>query len=273
MAIAASLLAWGLGHLLAGRTRRGVWWFVAWVVTGAAIVVALVVPTLVPALVVLIPLHLVLHLWALVDAFRCARHSPRPMLGRPALRYLAAIGLLVVVFFLNPVTWFAEYVRGQWVEAFVLPAKSMSPTIQPGDRILVHKRPWAIGRWDIVAFHSIEQPGERYVSRIAGLPGEKVEIVDTTLYINDAAVPPPKGAGPYEGRLRYFREGNGVEGRPIVLGPDEYFVLGDNSPMAADSRYWRQTAPGHQPGALPRDLIIGRVTVTYWPVGRWRQFR
>ena len=58
----------------------------------------------------------------------------------------------------------------------------------------------------------------------------------------------------------------------MVLGPDEYFILGDNSPVAADSRYWRKPVPGHQPGALPAGRIVGRVTAIYWPPSRWRLF-
>ena len=273
LAIAATLFFWGLGHLLAGRTRRGLMWLVGSVVLSAAIAVSLIVPTLVPALIVLFPLSLVLQVWVLVDAFRCARRSCGAMLGGPLARYAVAGALLAAALFFNPSVWFASYLRSQWVEAFVQHAGSMAPAIAPGDRVFVHKQPWPIRRWDVVVFESIEDPGSRWVSRIAGLPGERVEIVGTSLYINGTVVSPPAGAGPYEGRLQFVRGGNGIEGRPIALGRDEFFVLGDNSPRAADSRYWTRAAAGHPPGALPRDRIMGRVTTIYWPVTRWRQFR
>jgi hypothetical protein len=56
-----------------------------------------------------------------------------------------------------------------------------------------------------------------------------------------------------------------------VLGADEYYVLGDNSLLARDSRYWNIAAPGHQPGALPRANILGRATWVYWPPKHWRR--
>ena len=94
-----------------------------------------------------------------------------------------------------------------------------------------------------------EVAGTRYVSRIAGLPGEKIEIIDKTLFVNGSPTDPPPGAGPYVGRLeKYFLGGNGVEGAPMTLGPDKYFVLGDNSPRAADSRYWREAVAGYLAG-------------------------
>ena len=54
----------------------------------------------------------------------------------------------------------------------------------------------------------------------------------------------------------------------MKLGPDEYFVLGDNSPISRDSRYWTTAAPGHQIGALPQSDIVGPATWIYWPISR-----
>ncbi|HRX03236.1 MAG TPA: S26 family signal peptidase, partial [Anaerolineae bacterium] len=46
----------------------------------------------------------------------------------------------------------------------------------------------------------------------------------------------------------------------VTLGPDDIFVLGDNRPNSSDSHSW---------GTLPRDLIIGRVVLSYWPPDKW----
>jgi signal peptidase I len=159
----------------------------------------------------------------------------------------------------------------------------MSPTLIPRDRFLAHKHV-PFSRWDIIVFDAPEAPGQKFVARLVGLPHEKLEIRNKQILINDHPIPIPKGLGPYVTNsydasgvpsnnpisTRDGHRGNGCEGNPITLGPDEYFVLGDNSPYAADSRYWSIPVPGHQPGALPRNNILGKVTWLYWPPKRWR---
>lgn len=65
----------------------------------------------------------------------------------------------------------------------------------------------------------------------------------------------------------------GSEAKPAKLGPDEYFVLGDFSAKAKDSRLWEKGTPGHPPYAVPVSHIIGVVTHIYWPPDRCRVLR
>ncbi len=75
---------------------------------------------------------------------------------------------------------------------------------------------------------------------------------------------------------RFHIPGNGVEGRPIKLGPAEYFVLGDNSPASLDGRLWTAEDLGphlraalergkYTVGTVPADQMIGRAFLVYWP--------
>jgi len=70
--------------------------------------------------------------------------------------------------------------------------------------------------------------------------------------------------------------GKGVDGRPILLGPQDYYVLGDNSPASADSRYWTrddlgahliaaEAAGTYEIGTVPADQLLGRAFLVYWP--------
>jgi signal peptidase I len=137
-------------------------------------------------------------------------------------------------------------------------------------------------RWSIVVLESPESgPLSRIPRRIVGLPGETIELVGGQIQVDGQPVTPAPGMpvcidrsyfGRYDGSLR-GKPGAGCEGNPIHLGPDEYYVLGDSSVTAIDSRLWETPAEGHQLGALPRDHIIGRVTAVYWPPNRWRLFR
>jgi hypothetical protein len=65
----------------------------------------------------------------------------------------------------------------------------------------------------------------------------------------------------------------GSAAKPAKLGSDEYFVLGDFSACAKDSRLWQQGAPGHPPYAVPASYIVGVVTHIYWPPSRCRALR
>ncbi len=70
--------------------------------------------------------------------------------------------------------------------------------------------------------------------------------------------------------------GHGVQGNPIQLGNDEYFVLGDNSPESKDSRLWWEVGPHlkkkyeqgkYHLGTVPRSQMVGRAFFVYWPSG------
>jgi len=144
-----------------------------------------------------------------------------------------------------------------------------------GDHLLVEKVSYffrAPRRGEIVVFKTDgvvdEYPGSYFVFRVAGLPGERVQIVPTHLVIDGERITDPpifaKIASKEDGYLGFRSSGAGgksVKGpfEEIVLDDNEYFVLGDNTENAYDSRYW---------GPLPRENIIGRVTRIYWPFSR-----
>lgn len=76
----------------------------------------------------------------------------------------------------------------------------------------------------------------------------------------------------------YYRNFEGLEchgctGRPMLLGPQEHFVLGDHSVRANDSRLWQELDPSlegrFQVGTVPSELMIGVTRCIYWPPARW----
>jgi len=66
--------------------------------------------------------------------------------------------------------------------------------------------------------------------------------------------------------------GRAIEGNPLALQKDEFFVLGDNSPNSADGRWWNRPGKGnggisYREGIVPREYLVGKALFVYWPGG------
>jgi len=140
------------------------------------------------------------------------------------------------------------------VEPFYIPSRSMEPTLLPGDRIIVSKFLYHFRepqRGDIIVFHYPRDPKRDFVKRVIGLEGETVALRDGKLYVDGRQVPEtylPHG-------LRFADFG------PVRVPPGQLFVLGDNRNSSEDSRVW---------GFLPRDMVVGKAFLIYWPPHRIR---
>ncbi len=117
-------------------------------------------------------------------------------------------------------------------------------------------------RWDVVAVHSPTPARLLMTRRVIGLPGEEVVIRDGGIWIDGTKQEQPADIAeltfaPVDG----MPDGFGSPARPLQLGPDEYFVLGDFSRRSLDSRSW---------GPVPRTDITGVVSLIYFPLYRVR---
>ena len=129
---------------------------------------------------------------------------------------------------------------------------SMVPTLEDGNQLVTDKITYRFRepeRFDIIVFPH-EPMHEFYIKRIIGMPGETVEIgEDGVIYINGEVLEENYGYGETRPQERTGQ---------IVLGDDEYFVLGDNREVSLDSRY-------REVGNIPRSIIIGRAWVRIYP--------
>lgn len=143
---------------------------------------------------------------------------------------------------------------------------SMEPTLygtdkndpeKEGDNLIVDKITYRFEdpkRFDIIVF-PFQYSDEFYIKRIIGLPGETVQIdKEGVIYINGEVL--------QEGYGKEVISDPGRASEPIVLGADEYFVLGDNRNNSADSR-------SEVVGNIKRDNIIGRAWMRIWPFSRF----
>lgn len=124
---------------------------------------------------------------------------------------------------------------------------SMSPTLLDGERFLLLRLPylWRAPRsGEIVVIRDPEDHGLS-IKRIVAGPNDLIEIRRDGVYVNNARL-----AEPYLATFAAFATGD-YRVKPTRLGPQDYFVLGDNRPRSADSRSY---------GPVPRKAILGRIT-------------
>jgi signal peptidase I len=170
----------------------------------------------------------------------------------------------------------AFFIRTFIVQAFKIPTGSMEQNLLIGDHLLVNKfifgptassiertlLPTAsVKRGDVVVFKYPEEPDRDFIKRVIGLPGETIEIREKKVSVDGKQLQewythflmPPAAASSelHEVTSSDVRERYG----PVMVPPNQYFVMGDNRDNSQDSRYW---------GFLPRDYIKGKALVIYW---------
>lgn len=139
------------------------------------------------------------------------------------------------------------------IGSFKVYGLSMLPTIEEGDYIMVSKATYHLHepqRGDIIVLHSPQDPNTDLIKRIIALPGDTVEIKDTTVFVNSTPLAEP-----------YTLEPPNYLMLPEEIPAGNYFVLGDNRNNSSDS---------HRGWTVPRENIIGKAWITYWPPYRWR---
>ena len=133
---------------------------------------------------------------------------------------------------------------------------SMLNTLYNNDNLIVDKISYRFSkpkRFDIIVF---PHEDTHYIKRIIGLPGETVQIIEGEVYINGEKLEESYGNAPI--RLENY----GMAVKPLKIGENEYFVLGDNRNASLDSRF-------QDVGMIKRDEIIGKAWIRIYPFSRF----
>ena len=177
--------------------------------------------------------------------------SPEPRPGRGPAAFAAIswlrdltvsvlIAVVVILFLYQPVR-----VEGT----------SMMPSLVDQERIFINKFAYRFGitdisRGDTVVFWFPGDPSKSFIKRVIGVPGDKVEVTDGKVSVNQTALDEPYVPEAYCDHVS----------TPLrVVPPGEYFVLGDHRSSSNDSRMW---------GTVPRHYIYGKAAFVYWPLDR-----
>lgn len=179
-------------------------------------------------------------------AQRSKDNKPTKSLGRDILEMLLYFAFVVIF-----VVLVHQFV-GQQIE---VNGSSMENTLHSRDHLILEKISYETGdpkRFDIIVFKPYsDQNKTYYIKRVIGLPGDTVQIIGSEIYVNEELLIENYGKDPIED--------GGIANEPIVLGKDEYFLMGDNRNNSTDSRDPRV-------GIVDRSQILGRAWVRIWPL-------
>lgn len=213
-----------------------------------------------------------------------AAATPEPQIKRKHIIREYAESIIIAVIL-------ALIIRTFIVQAFKIPSGSMEDTLAIGDHILVNKflygaqipftnkRLPAIRdpkRGDVVVFVFPKDAEDKsisfwskkdFIKRIIGTPGDKIQVINKRLYVNDkpydnphevhkddtlmpaCSAPPSFFTEPSDDQCRRDNFG------PIIVPKDVYFMMGDNRDRSYDSRFW---------GYVKKDYIKGLAFIKYW---------
>lgn len=135
---------------------------------------------------------------------------------------------------------------------YSVPTGSMVPAISPGDSVRVElgSQDTKPRRHEVWAFAMpAAASGTVAVKRVIGLPGETVAVANGQVLVDGKPLAEP-----------YLKTPPTYTMAPRTLGPDEFFLLGDNRNISNDSHLW---------GPLKQARFIGRVRLRYWPPSRF----
>lgn len=141
-------------------------------------------------------------------------------------------------------------------EARYIPSSSMEPTLEINDRLIIEKLSYHFRepqREDVVVFSPTEALRKQnfkdaFIKRVIGLPGDIVEVKGGKVFVNGTAL-----------TENYIADKPDYDYGPVKVPEGQYLVLGDNRNNSYDSHYW---------GFVPKENIIGRAAVRFWPPQR-----
>jgi signal peptidase I len=145
----------------------------------------------------------------------------------------------------------ASVILGAEFDGYRIPTESMSPTLEPGDRVLARGIAGEDASWGEVVIFQMPTPGQAFeverVSRVLAVAGDRIATEDGRVVVNGKQVVEP-----------YLAEGTRTENLTPTTVPDGHvFVLSDNRGNAQDSRVL---------GAIPYEEIYARVAIRWWPL-------
>jgi signal peptidase I len=138
------------------------------------------------------------------------------------------------------------------VESFRVDGQSMEPDFYNNEYVLVDKVAYLFQppqRGDVIVFHYPLDIHKDFIKRVIGIPGDTIQTTSTSVIVDGHTISEPYIHVPFNFQSYTWK-----------LGPNQFFVMGDNRDNSLDSRIW---------GPLEKSYIVGKAVAVYWPVNEW----
>ena len=155
---------------------------------------------------------------------------------------LITLGLVVVIYLILRIV----------IQSSIVTNISMEPTLVAGQRLIVVKAVYHFQepqRGDIIVLHPPIDPENEYVKRLIGLPGDRIEVKNGSVYVNNVRLFEP-----------YIKVAPLYTFGPYIVPENHFFVLGDNRNNSSDS---------HTGWTVIRQEIVGKAWLRIWPPHKW----
>lgn len=271
LAVILSVVLPGLGQAYAHRIKRGLCFLVASVFANLAMyfIVSKYIfdPHIQTTMLLLIcsvasvVVSTGIWIYNLIDAYRCVTYfnSTHDVTYEPKwykrLLFMVCFYVALNLSVINYV--FSYFITLNPLAPFKVTSDVMHTALLENDYILVELKQnefQGFDRGDVVVFQSNTDKTEKLIMRLVAFENEEVSLRDGRLYINGVKV-----ADPVISHIHYDARGSLSVGQTIRVPEGHFFVLGDHSVVAADSRYI---------GPIPEANMIGKVVKVYWPMSR-----
>ena len=137
-------------------------------------------------------------------------------------------------------------------QSFRVDGQSMESGLHTDEFVLVDKAAYLFQspqRGDVIVFHYPLDPSKDFIKRVIGLPGDTVQTTSTEVIVDGQILHEP-----------YINDASNPNDNTLKLGPDQFFVMGDNRNNSFDSRSW---------GPVNKSYIVGKAILAYWPLSDW----
>jgi signal peptidase I len=241
----------GLGHMYSGKAKRGFILFILSLLVSSVAPMLGLVDSQPFNVIFMVLVFISIYIYAIMDSVRITRSLKYGyVLKKYNKWFFYVVVLFVYLIVIQP--FFSNLTKHFIVKAYKMPSGSMEPTLLVGDHILVNKfiyRNAKPQKGDIIVFEYPPDPSKDFVKRVAGIPGDVLEIRNNEVIIhrNENERKSEKPHANSNHSKRFFG--------PITVPEDVLFVLGDNMDHSYDSRFW---------GYVPIEKVKGKVVSVYW---------